>query len=165
MSETPDLKIIIDTREQRPWSFDEYATANRKLDTGDYSVEGLENVLAIERKRNVAEIANNITESRFKDVIDRLKSFKYAFILLEFDLNNVLEYPVGSTIPKRLWSKIRISPQYLLKHIIELQTDHAIHVIFCGSTSNAEKTALAIMKRVFKMNPPEVNNQEDSNNV
>lgn len=150
-----DPIIIIDTREQKPWSFEDHATAHRKLDTGDYSVEGLEHLLAIERKRNVAEIANNITESRFKDVIDRLKAFKYAFILLEFDLNNVLEYPIGSTIPKRLWAKIRISPQYILKNIIDLQVEHGIHVIFCGSSSNAEKTALSIMKRVHKLHPPE----------
>ncbi len=150
-----DLKIIIDTREQKPWQFEEHVTANRKLDTGDYSVEGLENILAIERKRNVAEIANNITESRFKDVVERLKAFKYAFILLEFDLNNVLEYPIGSTIPKRLWNKIRISPQYILKHITDLQVDHGIHVLFCGSSGNAEKIALSIMKRVYKLNPPQ----------
>lgn len=156
-----DLKIIIDTREQKPWSFDEHSTAHRKLDTGDYSVEGLEHLLAIERKRNVAEIANNITESRFKDVIDRLKAFKYAFILLEFDLNNVLEYPIGSTIPKRLWSKIRISPQYILKHLTDLQVEHNIHVLFCGSSSNAEKLALSIMKRVYKLHPPEIQQENE----
>lgn len=159
-----DLKIIIDTREQKPWSFEEHATAHRKLDTGDYSVEGLEHLLAIERKRNVAEIANNITESRFKDVIQRLKTFKYSFVLLEFDLNNVLEYPIGSTIPKRLWSKIRISPQYILKHLTDLQVDHGIHVLFCGSSSNAEKIALSIMRRVYKLHPPETP-QENSSDV
>ena len=158
-----DLTIIIDTREQRPWVFDEHLTANRKLDTGDYSVEGLEHILAIERKRNVAEVANNITESRFKDVVDRLKSFKYSFILLEFDLNNVLEYPIGSTIPKKLWGKIRISPQYILKHITDLQVEHGIHVIFCGSSGNAEKLALSIMKRVYKLHPPLPPTEEISN--
>ena len=158
-----DLTIIIDTREQKPWMFDEHLTANRKLDTGDYSVEGLEHILAIERKRNVAEVANNITESRFKDVVDRLKSFKYSFVLLEFDLNNVLEYPIGSTIPKRLWGKIRISPQYILKHITDLQVEHGIHVVFCGSSGNAEKLALSIMKRVYKLHPPLPPTEEISN--
>jgi hypothetical protein len=158
-----NLTIIIDTREQKPWMFDDHVTANRKLDTGDYSVEGLEHILAIERKRNVAEVANNITESRFKDVVDRLKSFKYSFVLLEFDMNNVLEYPVGSTIPKKLWSKIRISPQYILKHITDLQVEHGIHVIFCGSSSNAEKLALSIMKRVYKLHPPELLTEETPN--
>ena len=59
MSKHDDFTIIIDTREQQPWTFEHYTTANRKLDTGDYSVEGLENLLAIERKKSINEIANN----------------------------------------------------------------------------------------------------------
>lgn len=143
--------IIIDTREQKPWTFENHTTANHKLDTGDYSIQGLENLVTIERKRNVAEIANNITESRFQDVIDRLSKIKYSFILLEFDLQNVLDYPVGSTIPKRLWSKIRITPAFLIKHLLELQLEHNIKVIFCGSSSNAEKMALSILKKIHRI--------------
>jgi ERCC4-type nuclease len=147
-----EFTIIVDTREQKPWSFENHTIANTKLDTGDYSIEGLENILCIERKRNVAEIANNITEDRFKDVIDRIKTYKFPFILLEFNINDVLRYPIGSTIPKKLWSKIRISPQYIMKHLIDMQVEHNIHVIFCGDSSNAEKIALSIMRRVYKMN-------------
>lgn len=148
---TDDFTIIIDTREQKPWTFENHTTANHKLDTGDYSIQGLENLVTIERKRNVAEIANNITESRFQDVIDRLSKIKYSFILLEFDLQNVLDYPIGSTIPKRLWSKIRITPAFLLKHLLELQLEHNIKVIFCGSSSNAEKMALSILKKIHRI--------------
>ena len=99
-----NFTIIVDTREQKPWQFNEYATAVRKLDTGDYSVEGLENILCIERKRSVSEIANNITESRFKDVLSRMSKYRFPFILLEFDLQDVLNFPVGSEIPKSVWS-------------------------------------------------------------
>ena len=70
---TPNnFKIIIDTREQQPWVFEDYTTANEKLDTGDYSIEGMEDLLCIERKHSIGEIANNITEPRFKDVISRM---------------------------------------------------------------------------------------------
>lgn len=157
-----NFTIIIDTREQKPWEFNDYATANHKLDTGDYSIQGLETLLAIERKRNVAEIANNITESRFIDVINRLKQYKYAFMLLEFDMHDVMEYPVGSTIPKRLWNKIKISPQYIIRQLTDLQVEHGIHIVFCGSSSNAEKMAISIMKRVYRLEPP---NTEESTNV
>lgn len=156
-----DFTIIVDTREQKPWSFEEYAVAHHKLDTGDYSVKGLENILCIERKRNVAEIANNITESRFDDVINRIKTFKYPFVLLEFDLNNVFEYPIGSTIPKKLWSKIRITPQFIVRHLIDLQIEHGIHVLFCGNSSNAERIALSIMRRIYKIE----SSAEKDNNV
>lgn len=147
-----EFTIIVDTREQKPWNFDHHAKANHKLDTGDYSIEGLENTLAIERKRNVSEFANNITESRFPDVVERLSKIKYSFILFEFDMEHVMNFPIGSNIPKRLWNKIRISPAFLLKHIIDLQLHHNIKIIFCGNSDNAEKVALSIMRKVYKEN-------------
>ena len=91
-----EFTIIVDTREQKPWSFSHHVTANHKLDTGDYSIEGLEHILSIERKRNVAEFANNITERRFKDVIDRLSKIPHSFILFEFDFDKIMSFPVFS---------------------------------------------------------------------
>ena len=45
------FNIIVDTREQKPWDFnDNFNTTKAKLDTGDYSIEGLEHILCIERK-------------------------------------------------------------------------------------------------------------------
>ena len=51
MESYDNIKIIVDTREQQPWDFEFHETAKAKLDTGDYSVEGLENILCIERKK------------------------------------------------------------------------------------------------------------------
>lgn len=143
-----NFTIIIDTREQQPWSFPHHVTANRKLDAGDYSIEGLENVLAIERKKSVNEIANNVVESRFKDALTRLSQHKYAFLLLEFDIEDILNYPIGSNLPKRLWDKVKISPAFLMKNVLEWQLDFNIKVIFCGSPSNAEKIAEYIFKKI-----------------
>jgi hypothetical protein len=148
MSKHDDFTIIIDTREQQPWSFEHHTTASRKLDTGDYSIEGLEDVVCIERKKSVSEVANNLTESRFIDVVDRMSKFKYAFLLLEFDLAQVLSYPIGSNLPRRLWDKIKISPAFIVKHILELQLNHNIKVLFCGSSSDAEQMAEYILKKV-----------------
>lgn len=52
----PNFTIIVDTREQQPWTFDNYTTASKKLDTGDYSIDGLQHVLAIERKRALVNL-------------------------------------------------------------------------------------------------------------
>jgi ERCC4-type nuclease len=142
--------IIIDTREQQPWEFGLHITAKKKLDTGDYSIEGLQHLLAIERKKSVSEIANNISESRFKDVLERLNKIPYKFMLFEFDLEDVYNFPVGSDIPKKLWDKIRISPKYLLKYITEVQLNYNIHVVYCGCAEDAEKMAVSIMKRVYE---------------
>lgn len=147
----PNFTIIIDTREQQPWTFDHYVTAHRKLDTGDYSIEGLESVLAIERKKSINEIANNIIEPRFVDVVARLAQFKYSFFLLEFDIEDVLNYPIGSNLPKRFWDKVKISPAFIMKHILDWQIKYNIKVLFCGCASNAEKTAEFILKKIYYM--------------
>jgi ERCC4-type nuclease len=145
----PDFTIIVDTREQQPWSFDHYSKANIKLDAGDYSIQGLQHLLGIERKKSVNEIANNITEPRFKDAIARLAELKYSFLLLEFDIENILNYPIGSNLPKRLWDKIKISPAFLMKHVLDWQLVHNINVIFCGDSSAAERTAEMILKKIY----------------
>ena len=146
-----NFQIIIDTREQQPWVFDNYAVSNEKLDTGDYSIKGFENILCIERKKSVSEIANNVTEKRFKDVVARMAKCKYSFLLLEFELDDILKYPVGSNVPKKMWDKLKVSPNYIIKHLVELQIFFDIKVLFCGGPSNAEKIALSIMKKVYEI--------------
>lgn len=144
-----DFRIVVDTREQQPWAFQDYMSTVAKLDTGDYSIEGFENLICIERKKSVSEFANNITESRFKDVIARLKDIKYPFFLLEFSVDDILRYPVGSNVPKRMWSKIRISPAFIMKNILDLELKHNIKVIFCGDQISASKLAGMIFKRMY----------------
>lgn len=158
MIDFSNFHIIVDTREQHPWSFDHMEKSVSKLDTGDYSLRGLEHIFCIERKGSIGEFANNITEKRFKDVVDRLSKISHAFILLEFNLQDVLIYPVGSNVPKKMWDKLRITPKFILKHINELQILHNIKVIFCGDASNAEKMALSLMRKIYELHgQPEKN--------
>lgn len=149
MINNEDFKIIIDTREQQPWSFDNYVVANKKLDTGDYSIDGLQHIFAIERKKSINEIANNIVEPRFKDVISRMAQLKYSFFLLEFGIVDVLNYPIGSNLPKRLWDKVKISPAFIMKNILDWQLKYNIKVLFCNNASNAEQVAEYIMKKIY----------------
>jgi len=141
--------IIVDTREQKPWDFNNnFNITKAKLDTGDYSIAGLENLLCIERKSSVNEVSNNITEKRFKDVLDRMAGYPHAHILFEFDLYDILQFPRNSGIPQKLWKKLRITPLYLLKYITEINTIYGIHTHFCGNRESAMALAISIMKRV-----------------
>jgi ERCC4-type nuclease len=142
--------IIVDTREQLPWEFGFHITAKKKLDTGDYSIEGFEHLLAIERKKSASEIANNITESRFKDVLDRLGRIPHSFILMEFDIEDIYNFPVGSDVPKKLWDKLKISGNYIMKDLVEAQLNHNIHILYCGCAETAERVAVGIMKRIYE---------------
>ena len=78
----------------------------------------------------------------------RLSQLKYSYLLLEFDLEDLLIYPVGSTVPKKMWDKVKISPAFLIKNILDLQLKHNIHIMFCGNSRNAEKLAEYIFKKI-----------------
>lgn len=142
--------IIVDTREQIPWEFGYHDTAKRKLDTGDYSIEGFENILAVERKRSVSELATNLSEKRFKDVLTRLSKIKHPYMVFEFSLDEVYQFPVGSDIPKKLWDKLKISGNYIIKRLIEIQLEYNIQVVFCDDPSNAERFTASLMKRIYE---------------
>lgn len=143
--------IIVDTREQQPWSFEYHTTSRSKLDTGDYSIQGLENKLCIERKKTVNEFANNIIEKRYKDWTKRMSKYKYKFLILEFSLSEIYKYPHNSNIPKYLIDQIKISPKFIIKNIIELQIYYDIKVLFCESSDYAEKLALSIINKVYNL--------------
>ena len=69
-SKAPAYKVIKDTREQDGYTFESFTgrytsckgMVVKKLDTGDYSLEGLEDKLCIERKGRVSELAITINE-------------------------------------------------------------------------------------------------------
>jgi len=145
-----DFTIIVDTREQTPWTFENYTVANKKLDTGDYSVLGLEDIFTIERKKSVSEVANNISESRFDKELERLKLYKHKFLLLEFNLYDVLDYPIGSNVPKKMWEKLKITNKYILKYLTEIAIDYDLQIIFCDDSNGAEEMALSIIKRMVE---------------
>lgn len=155
-----NFTIIVDTREQQPWNFYNYATAVTKVDTGDYTVQGLENIVAIERKKSVNEFANNITEKRFKDWTGRLSEIEFPFVLLEFSFTDILNYPVGSNIPKSMWNKIKIRPNYIIKNLLELNLYYNINVILCDNHRNAEHLAEQIFKRVYYIDKNRRNKNE-----
>ena len=148
------FNVIIDTREKTPWDMTNACSSIdnitvQKIETGDYAIEGMEDVLCLERKKSVAEIANNITKDRFWNEMERMKAFPHAFLVLEFSVDDVLQFPVGSNVPKYMWSKMRVKGEYIMIRLSTIQVDYGIDVIFCGDTDNAIKISTNIMQRVY----------------
>jgi ERCC4-type nuclease len=147
------FNVIVDTREQKPWvlnSKDVNETISRKLDTGDYSIEGLENIISIDRKMTVSELAGNVTQKRFEAELIRMQKIKHSFLLLEFSIDDILMYPVGSDIPKSRWKTVRVKGHFLFKKIMEIPIIHGVDVMFCGDRDNAEYTAVSLLKRAYE---------------
>ena len=152
------FEVIVDTRERTGWDFSDYelvtGSVNTKLDTGDYSIVGLEDRICIERKKSVQELAQNVTQDRFKREMERMAEFPHKFLLLEFDMYDVANYPVGSELPKRLWDKLKIKGPYIFSFLDNIQLDYGINVVFCGSRQYAQDAAYRLMKKCHKKNTP-----------
>ena len=158
MNEEPEFIVIQDTREQTPWIFDyEQSIAQEvgTLKTGDYTLKGLEDKLCIERKGCIEEFANNLGRdfARFKRELHRMDDYQHSFILCEFPLKDLIEYPFHRP-NKNLQSKSKIGGRYLLKQIMEIQLEHNVKIIFCGSKFYAIKSALSLMKRIHEKYRP-----------
>ena len=151
---------IIDTREKEPWIL-LGSTINsvvvEKLDTGDYSVKGLEDQLCIERKRSVSELAMNVSQPRFKNELDRMMAYKHRFLVLEFSIQDIMDYPVGSGIPKARWSSLKIKGGYIMLCLSQFQVKYGIHVVFAGNANHAEYCGINIMKRAYEQSQQTTN--------
>lgn len=91
--------ILVDDREKKPYSFPGMEVEQARLNVGDYTIKGFEDVFAVERKS-----LNDLTRSvgtdrtRFEDEIKRAQ-----------DLDNftvVIESSVSDVYARRYYSKI-----------------------------------------------------------
>jgi hypothetical protein len=159
-SKAPPYTVIKDTREHEGhgYTFERfdgrYASCAgmvvQKLDTGDYTLVGYEDKLTIERKGSISEMAINLGSDkiRFMAEIERVKGFPFKFLVLEFTLEDVMNFPQSSSIPEEKWKDVKITNKYMLKMLIEFQMYDDIHVIFCGNRKNAKLVVNSILKRV-----------------
>lgn len=156
--EKPKFRIIRDTREQTPWSFraTDYCLGHTdaKVDHGDYSIEGLEHLVFLERKASAAEVAHNIIEKRFEKLLLEAENYRYRFIVCEFSLQDLLNYPHGCGLPKAVMNKIKIKPYFIMSKIHDYQIKHGIHIIFCGNKTNAQQFTLSLFKKIFSIEAP-----------
>lgn len=139
-------KVIRDTREQSGWYFapTDYClgTEIRGLPTGDYTLEGYEDKFIIERKGRIGEWANNINDKRFYRELLRLDKFKHAYIFLEFTMEDVIKFPVGSTIPRSKWQSLRTSSGLIMKRTHEIMINHNVQILFVGNFGISCATSL-----------------------
>lgn len=150
--------VIKDTRETEGYTFSKnekyrcMGMVNTKLDTGDYTLRGLEDRLCIERKASVEEMAINLGKERgrFMREIERMKPFEHKIILMEFTLQQMLDFPnhAGSRVPHIKRNDVRMTGAFMLKSMLEIQIEHGVHLLFCGSRMAAMKTISSIFKRM-----------------
>lgn len=134
---TKPYTVIRDSREQTDfWHFPEspwcLGTVKGTLKTGDYTLQGLENIFTIERKANTGEFSQNITEKRFLRELERLDYMPQAYLILEFTWEDIELFPHNSGIPSKFWPKLRVSGKFMRKRLIEIMSDYNVQILLVG---------------------------------
>lgn len=154
------FKIVRDTREQdgKGWNFRASANCSgmdiEKLDVGDYTVKGLENLLMIERK-SLGDLWNTLGNhknyKRFLREMDRAKNHRLKYLVIEATLDDINSGYYWYQ-PGRGKTKSKISAANIHAKLISLQVKHNVHVIFAGRLDKARAYARNIMDKVFRYN-------------
>lgn len=141
--------IIRDTREQdgKGWNF--RASANclgverKKLDVGDYTVGGLEDILMVERK-TLGDLWGTLGRQenykRFLREMERAKDHKLKYLVIEATLAQV---DAGYK-----WSKVPSSNIHA--KLISLQVKHGVHVIFADREDKARAWVRRLFHKIFR---------------
>jgi ERCC4-type nuclease len=106
---TPLPRVIVDTREQIPFSFRRFkgwfaGIENRALPLGDYSVAGLEEACVVERK-DLSDLISSFTNNRevFVKRLRRMARLPYSLLLITAPLSQIKSnYPFGRVSPNQI---------------------------------------------------------------
>ena len=134
--------IIIDTREQEPYSFDsrQAAAVRRALPAGDYSVEGLEERVAVERK-TLDDFVSTVIHSRarFRKELRKLAGYPAACVVVEAGVLDVLVHRYRGDA----------HPNAVLGNALSVILDYRVPVFFCGNRPAACQFVQAYLLAAF----------------
>lgn len=86
-----DITVVVDTREKTPPAIDLHLpTIRASLQTGDYSIQGLEHLVRVERK-SLQDLVMCVgrERERFERCIERLRHFPLAVLVIEASESSV----------------------------------------------------------------------------
>lgn len=121
------MTLIVDTREQAPLDFsrwDDVRVVTDTLNAGDYSIRGLEDRFALERK-SVSDLVASLTSGRERMVreLERLRGFEFKAVAVEGTLEQIARHEYRS----------QTNPESILQTLAAWHVRYGCPVLWCGS--------------------------------
>jgi DNA excision repair protein ERCC-4 len=134
--------ILIDTREQAPLVFSDAVDVERAtLPSGDYSITGSTDRVAIERKSLPDLVACVGPErERFLDCCRRLQGYPLRLLIVEAALDDALAGAYRS----------KTNPSSVIGTTLALFVDYQLPTLWAGNAENAARMVERILVRVWR---------------
>lgn len=148
---------VVDSREQAPWTFQNIIIEKRlwvirrevkTMTTGDYSINGFENLLAIERK-SACDLVSSISygNTRFRREHERMKTIVesggFACVMVEGSLSAICEDLNGD-------DGRRVTSDMIIGATASWPQKYGAPWLFAGDRRHAELLAFRIMLKWWK---------------
>ena len=137
------MRIIIDSREQTPYSFsgDKYNDVVLKvgtLQTGDYSLVGFTDAVSIERK-SLNDMASTLTRGRdrFERELQRSRSLDFFALVIEADMNQVARYEYRS----------KMDPKAFIQSLFAFQVRYGLNIVWSGNRERGEYVTYSLLQK------------------
>ena len=140
------LCIIQDTREQAPYTFAcitppplvEVAT----LASGDYSVKGLTDKVAVERKSLIDAFGTfGQGRDRFERELARLSQLRFGAVVLEADWDTIIFQPPARS---------KLKPKTVIRSMAAWAIRHGVHFYWMPNRAAAEKWTWISLDRFYQ---------------
>ena len=133
--------IVIDTREQLPYTFDGMQTVRLKLDAGDYSLLGHQSHVAVERKSKAdAYGCVGGGRKRFERALARLAEVSRPAIVIECSL-------MDFTVPP---PRTRINAAQAVGSYIKWACIYRIPIFWCDDRAQSERVTVRFLLAYLK---------------
>jgi len=134
------LPIVIDTREQFPYSFDRPCVV-KTLKSGDYSVLGFEDEIAVERKtKQDAYQSLGQGRERFEREFERLAELKFAAVVIEANIPDFMEQPPFT----------KMDPHAAINSLISWMVKYKVCVIWAGDRLHGSAMTFRILEKFWR---------------
>lgn len=140
------MEIVVDSREQTPFPLVEFKTVRRKLETGDYSLSGFENLVAVERKSKADAYGcvnprkdgeRKSGRARFTECLERMSMLARAAIVIECGMSEFSLNPPPFT---------KINGGYATTSFLDWSCKYNIPVYWCdGGRAQAERVTVRFL--------------------
>lgn len=137
------MRIVIDTREQAPFPFEGYdvEVVPGTLTAGDYSIPGLESLVAVERKRLPDLVACLGRErERFEHELERLRGYEAAAV--------VVESPIEALARGKYRSKL--NPQAAYESVVAFMARYRLPFYFAQDRRGAERFTHSFLRHFLR---------------
>lgn len=131
--------IVVDTREQQPYAFD--GAVVKTLTSGDYSIVGLEDQVAVERKSK-ADAYSSLGQgrARFRREFERLALLDYAAVVIEDTLAGFLRRPPFT----------QMNPRSALASLIAWSVRYRVPVYFAGDRAHGRALTQKLLQMYWR---------------